>query len=262
MNLIQHIKWHVKTILESHPIGYYIGNKVINMTDAFLPHEEDFHGFKKLFTDNNGLFLDIGANDGKSARSFHKLFQDWKIFSVEANSLHVPTLTKLKNKLSGFDFIIGAIGDKNQELTLYTPIYKNIVIHSAASIDLNQVKRQMKKQFRKQTILDNIRFEQTTAKAIHLDDLNLAPQIIKIDIEGMEHIALENLEKTILKNNPTILVEYNPANFDRILHYMSDKGYLACGYNIAEDQIVKFQVTHRNCFFIPKEKEGLITTNR
>lgn len=253
MQFLNQLKWWVKSILESHPYGYYLGNQLLKFSDIFLPHEEDFHGFKKIPI-KNGCFLDIGANDGKSVRSFDKLIKNWRIVSVEANPLHRNSLQRLKNKLIDFDFIIAAVGEKKQEyLTLYTPIYKKTVIHSAAAASLDQVKRQMKKQFKKQTILNQIRFETTTTPIIHLDDLEILPDIIKIDIEGMEFIALQSLEKTIQKMQPYILVEYNATNYEKVSDFMLTRGYKAYGYDVKSDCFLDFNTNYRNCFFFPKE---------
>lgn len=254
MSLLQRIKWEIKSFLEGHPLGYYIGNKVVNFSSVFLPHEEDFYGFRQLALNSNGLFLDIGANDGKSARSFRKLIKSWRILSIEANPLHQNTLQQLKRKIKNFDFIIGAIGRGDQALTLYTPNYKKIVIHSAASVELEQVKRQMKKQFKKQSIVDKIHYTKTATKLIHLDALNLTPDIIKIDIEGMEHAALESLQKTIEKKLPHILIEYNPINYNQVKIFLTNRGYVARGYNIKNHEFETFNTTHRNCFFIHESK--------
>ncbi len=258
MKFLKKIKWTIKSILERHPIGYYLGNKLINQFDLFLPHEEDYYGFKKLTQLSHGLFLDIGANDGKSARSFMKLFKKWRIYSVEANPLHKTSLQKLKKKYVNYDFKIGAIGKPNSRLMLYTPIYKKMVIHSAAAIDLNQVKYQMKKQFRKQHILERMRYKETQTHRIHLDDLNLKPDIIKIDIEGMEHIALQCLEKTIQHNLPILLIEYNPNNYEHIKQLLFPKGYIARGFDIQHNRFVAFN-QHRNCFFIPHQLENCLS---
>ncbi len=253
MSLLNPLKWWIKSILESHPIGYHLGNRLLKVSDIFLPHEEDFHGFKKIPI-KNGCFLDLGANDGKSVRSFKKLIKNWRIVSVEANPLHQNSLQGLKDSLIDFDFMIAAVGDKQQEkLILYTPIYRKIAIHSAASASLEQVKWQMKKQFKKQSILNQIRFEATTTPIIHLDDLELSPDIIKIDIEGMEYVALQSLEKTIQRKQPYILVEYNATNYVDVSDFMLARGYTAHGYDVKSDRFVDFNSNFQNCFFFPKE---------
>lgn len=52
-------------------------------------------------------------------------------------------------------------------------------------------------------------------QAVRLDDV-LDPEmpidVIKIDIEGMDHAAVESLERTIQRWRPTVLVELNPGN--------------------------------------------------
>jgi FkbM family methyltransferase len=56
-------------------------------------------------------------------------------------------------------------------------------------------------------------WQTTPIQAVRLDDV-LAPEVpvdfIKVDIEGMDHAALEGLEQTIRRWRPTVLVEFNP----------------------------------------------------
>jgi hypothetical protein len=56
-------------------------------------------------------------------------------------------------------------------------------------------------------------WQTTPIQAFRLDDI-LAPEVpihfIKIDIEGMDHAAVEGLEQTIPSWRPTLLVEFNP----------------------------------------------------
>ena len=68
-------------VLESHPIGYILGAEMVTRLDFLLPHEQDFWGFRRLAAGRSeGLFLDLGANLGHSARGFHKVVPGWQIF--------------------------------------------------------------------------------------------------------------------------------------------------------------------------------------
>ena len=36
------------SLLESHPYGYALGVQLVAVTDLFLPHDQDHHGFRYL----------------------------------------------------------------------------------------------------------------------------------------------------------------------------------------------------------------------
>lgn len=56
-------------------------------------------------------------------------------------------------------------------------------------------------------------WQTTPAQAVRLDDVldpHMPIDVIKIDIEGMDHAAVDGLRRTILRWQPTVLVELNP----------------------------------------------------
>jgi hypothetical protein len=50
------------------------------------------------------------------------------------------------------------------------------------------------------------------AEVIALDSLNLAPDFIKLDVEGMEYHALIGAEQTIRTHRPVVMFEGNGCN--------------------------------------------------
>jgi len=69
-------------------------------------------------------------------------------------------------------------------------------------------------------------------EATTLDALNLAPDVVKIDIEGAEYDALVGARRTIEKYKPTILVEIHTKKIERFGHtamqvrqFLADWGY-------------------------------------
>ena len=60
-----------------------------------LPLELDFHAFRVL-PSTARLFLDIGANDGISARSFRLFNKSTPILSIEPNPCHEAALKRTK----------------------------------------------------------------------------------------------------------------------------------------------------------------------
>jgi FkbM family methyltransferase len=76
----------------------------------------------------------------------------------------------------------------------------------------------------------------TPVQAVALDDVldpGVPVDVIKIDIEGMDHVAVQGLSRTIERWKPVILVEFNPGWLDtrgdrpkEILRDYRDRGYL------------------------------------
>ncbi len=62
-----------------------------------------------------------------------------------------------------------------------------------------------------------------------LDDFNINPKLIKIDVEGMEFNVLLGAENTIKKNKPILIVEINyeedEYNYTNVKNYLWSLGY-------------------------------------
>jgi FkbM family methyltransferase len=256
-------------ILESHPIGYALGAELITRLDFLLPHEEDYWGFRRLAAGRpEGLFLDLGANLGHSARGFLKVVPGWTIFSVEANPAHRPRLEKVKRKIPRYDFRIAAIdSESGRSLTFFVPYYRGwLSMHSAAATTLDQARQGIAKAFPRQEKC--ISYLETRVETITIDDLGLAPGIIKIDIEGKEFSGLQGAQKVIEHYSPDLLIEVPlelKSNEDQepampssreptpIIDYLKTLGYAPYAYEKATDDFIRFEGTikagARNLFF-------------
>lgn len=258
MKFISPLKWRLKQMVERHPYTYWVTKKLLTRIPFFLPHEEDFYGFRHLIKEEVGLFLDIGANDGISCRSFRKFKTDWQILSIEANPLHEAELQRLKKKFHNFDFRIAAVGRTSGErLTLYTPVYRSIPIHSAASLSREYAEKTVAATL--PCVSDPRRFvyKETVTPTLRVDDLSILPQLVKMDIEGSELNSLFGMEKTIERARPFFLVEVNRDHFSEVKDFFIKKAYLPFGYNSKKDGFEPFQENlFRGAFFFPSEKCG------
>jgi len=217
MNILSQLKQITISLLESHPIGYIFGLKLLECGDFLLPHEFDYYGFEILVNNgytNNKLILDLGANRGHSARGFMKILPDWNVFSVEANSLHINALEKTKQASKNrMDYKIAAAGDiTGQTIELFTPIYKNIFLHSATSTSYDEAKNAVMEAFPHS--YGAIGVVKSISNTIALDDLNLKPGFIKLDIQGAENAAITGLKKTLTMHQPILLVEQNSLSVE------------------------------------------------
>ncbi|MBI2135305.1 FkbM family methyltransferase [Candidatus Woesearchaeota archaeon] len=250
--LVNRVRGAVKYILERHPYTICLAEFMIKLP-VLLPHDNEYYGFCRLSDKKKGLFLDIGANDGRSILSFHKLRKDWDIFSVEASSIHKKRLEKIKSKIPNLTYVIKAVGkERGKRLKLYTPVYGFYAMHTAAGTSLETVKKRMMWHFGKR-IANNFRYKETECETIMIDDLKLSPDIIKIDIEGAELDALLGCRKTIKKYSPYFMIEYNESNFKDIWRFLSKRGYELFGFDPKKMKFEAFSKDRfRNCYFMPK----------
>src|SRR5215831_370500 len=87
---IGRLKWSVERFFMHNFFLYYYTKKLFHVLPFMLPHEKDYFGLKLLLKPGDGLFLDVGANDGISALSFRHINSSYAILSLEPNPLHVP----------------------------------------------------------------------------------------------------------------------------------------------------------------------------
>ncbi|MCZ6638188.1 MAG: FkbM family methyltransferase [Alphaproteobacteria bacterium] len=167
--------------------------------------EEDFVVFSAA-PKNQGLILDIGANGGQSAVAFSFLCPTHRIISFEPN----PTLAgelKFAAKLIGDRFSFHQVGLSSQEdtLTLYVPKIGKLPIEARASLDKGAATRELESL--SETYRGAPEVQETQVHVRRLDDFGFLPDIIKIDVESMEHRVLEGALSTIEISHPLMLLE-------------------------------------------------------
>jgi FkbM family methyltransferase len=250
--MIESLKRIAVAALESHPLGYWLGVSLVSSTDLFLPHEPDYWGFRHLATKERGMFLDLGANRGHSARGFAKVVKNWRIMSVEANPMHERVLARLKRRLSGFDYRIAAIDSRsNLPVRIYVPRYFGAPLHSAAAITLADARAGIEAWFPRYAA--RMTYSEESVLTTTVDDLKANPDIIKMDIQGKEVAALEGARETIEQCSPAFLIEML-TNAEAIADLLRRYGYQAYAYDWRRDRFAPAgeagAPASRNTFFL------------
>jgi FkbM family methyltransferase len=180
------------------------------------PHEQDFAVFG-LWPERTGLFLDVGGNAGMSALAFRLFNKRSPILSIEPNPLHEPDLKLVKRLIDGFDYLLCGASDEAGSLTLHTPTLNGIPLTGEASLLPEQVRD------REQPVMEELgatgtwEVVETTVPVRPLDELRLAPDFVKLDVQGWELHVLEGMKETLAEHHPVVFMEngpYMPAAID------------------------------------------------
>ncbi len=244
---LDRLKWSVETCFMHNFRVYFYTKKLLQVFPFLLPHEKDYFGLKQLLPEN-GLFLDVGANDGISARSFRRINSNYRILSLEPNPLHRPSLERLKRRDPCFDFRLCAAGDEAGSATLTTPTYKGIPNHSGAFCAPEQ--RAVFEAAFQQNIVTRLKYVTQTVPVIRVDELGLSPTVVKIDAEGYELKIIHGMQETIARCRPILMVENNPSTVDAVTKLLVGFGYEVWKYEHNNNTFVKFSGGRtRNLFF-------------
>ena len=253
----------VPRLLRFNAYTGYVGRRLFQYIPFLLPHDRSYYGFKHLVHPGDGLFLDVGANDGISAIGFKHIHSDYRVLSLEPNRWHEASLKRLTKKLKGFDYRIVGAGQKTGRQDLHMPFYQGVPIYTAASLYKDYVYGSMRRQFADEA-RQKVEYVIQDVEIVRLDDWQLSPDIIKIDTEGFEYEVLLGLGQTIARGRPFIMLEYNPDLLAREVDLLKPLGYDMFVYVFKEDRFHPFlssspqfkgtRVTE-NIFCIPSEKQ-------
>lgn len=255
----------VSRLLQYNPYTGFIGRRLLQYIPFLLPHDKSYYGFVHLVHEGDGLFLDVGANDGISAVGFRHVHSDYRILSIEPNLCHEAHLKELKKRrLKRFDYLLVGAGRERLKMTLYIPVFNSVPIYSAASLKKDHALRTMREQHISSGD-KNIVVLEHAVDILPLDELNLDPDVVKIDTEGYDYEVLLGMKATIERCRPVILIEYIPEAHPLIKDFFDGCLYTLWTYDHGRDMFSAFdekqerdlylyQKVTRNVFCVPTER--------
>lgn len=173
----------------------------------FYIHEPDTVKWINEFKEKS-LFLDIGANIG--VYSLYAAYKKCDVISIEPHSLNFAALNlnimdnKFEDKIIAFP--ISANEKRKASYLFHSKNLKFGGAHTTFGRKITDSGKQFDTKFKSGSYavsIDEI-----------LNDLNLRPTHIKIDVDGNELNVVNGMEKTLLSNKlESVLIEVNP-NFD------------------------------------------------
>ena len=77
----------------------------------------------------------------------------------------------------------------------------------------------------KKNILEKVKVIEKKINIVPLDEMNLCPGAIKIDVEGYEYEAIQGAVDTIKKYEPILMIEVNDRSFEKIKNLLNELNY-------------------------------------
>jgi FkbM family methyltransferase len=215
-------------------------------------HERDFRFFRH-FEGSRGLFVDIGANLGQSALSFRIANTSCPIVSFEANPAMEHGLREVKRLLgASFDYHMHGLGGHAEKKCLYVPIIKGVPFPQCGTFHRDSLENDSQRRiFCEWTGTDRFEVCEQPIRLVRFDELKLAPEFIKIDVEGGEQEVLSGMQQTIETHRPLLMTEGNVC-----AAMLRDCDYQMFVYRVDSNALVEPQEGNHslNYFFVPAEK--------
>lgn len=226
-----------QTVLRRRPRLYAIARRVYGCLTFKLkiPHESDFRLFAALEA-ARGLFIDVGANAGQSARSLRIFNTSLDVLSFEPNRLLEPDLRFTRRLLGrSFRYRMEGLGSTNRRTTLYVPMVGPTPQTPWATADRQllensrpSIERELGRPFE---------IAEVPIRICRGDDMRFRPTAIKIDVEGLELDVLQGLEATLAESEPLLMVERNLGSA-AVAAWLAARGYELWVYDSAANRLV------------------------
>ena len=197
------------------------------------------------------LFLDVGANSGQSALSFRIFDRRSPIVSVEANPDLEADLRLVGRILRNFSYVMCAACAEDGPVELRIPTFRGVDISGEASVlPEDGEEGWWSQQHVRGAQSDDLSLRTVEVQGMRLDRLELAPGLIKIDVEGAARMVIEGLWQTIARHRPTILIEAD-AEIGRLVPRLAELDYLPFIWDDQAERFAPVQPQTQNIFFLP-----------
>ncbi|MBC8321726.1 MAG: FkbM family methyltransferase [Bacteroidetes bacterium] len=222
--------------------------------------------YSRIFYDlirEMSVFIDIGANIGFYSLLAVKASENIKVYAIEPATgpfIFLQKNIELNKENARVNSYKIALSDTISSIDFYehkNPKYRYLNYNlGGISSEVNTTQSNN---------LIKTKVDSTTLDYFAKNNLKEAVDLIKIDTEGTESRILENACEILEKIRPIIICEtlYNKIEF-KLDFLMKNHDYLF--FNYMDNRLVKVDTIIRDedngvrdCFFVPKEKEYLIT---
>jgi FkbM family methyltransferase len=177
------------------------------------------------------LLLDVGANLGQSVISLNRLFPQSKIMSFEPNPACHDVLKKVAAKIGQTEVYFVGLGDATDCLTFCVPVLDDgTQLLQEGSFDPSVFSQEVTRE----RIGAAFNLRKIEIDVHRIDDLDVNPSLIKVDVQGFEMQVLRGAINTIRRARPVLFLERDARIEDELFSFMDpfDYEYRILGCNI------------------------------
>jgi FkbM family methyltransferase len=221
-----------------------------------VPFDQDFDGIRLFPVGEGTLFLDVGANRGQSAEAILMMTKGCLLQLFEPNPLLCEKLRRQFRNNRRIAINEFGLGNRTSEESLFVPFYKNWMFDGLASFERDKAHDWLQGRiffYKKERI--SLREVQCTIK--RLDDLDLAPFLIKLDVQGYEFDVILGGERTLRNHEPVLLIESPPT--DDLIAFLGKIGYAF--YTFRDNKFIHRIAEGNNTFFMTERKASLVRSH-
>ncbi|WP_078323686.1 FkbM family methyltransferase [Mycobacteroides salmoniphilum] len=150
--------------------------------------------------------VDIGGNWGQSICALQRTASPERIVSFEPNAVLAQ---RLRRRYESSTVCVHACGlsDADGTFDLFVPRYRNFVYDGLASLDEGEARGWLNSETMAGFDESKLTIERHPVQVRRLDDFGLDPQVIKIDVQGMEAAVIRGGLVTIADSRPVMIIE-------------------------------------------------------
>ncbi|MGH8868265.1 MAG: FkbM family methyltransferase [Actinomycetes bacterium] len=213
-------------------------------------HEAEFHALPALVGRPDPLVVDVGGNIGQSVLSVLTVLPRARVVTFEPNPVSCASLQRLAARFPRVTVEQVGLSDRTGEALLFCPSYNGKVMAGLASFDREAASTWLGPD----TVLgfrpDRLHVAEHRLPLRPLDSYGLSPDIVKIDVQGLEPAVIRGGLETIKRSKPILMVEAEPAGGEADT-LLAPLGYRLVGYR--DGRFVPLSMATTNRFFVPNE---------
>lgn len=166
--------------------------------------DPEFHLLSRLGPTSEAV--DIGGNWGQSICALQRTASPERIVSFEPNAVLAQRLGRRYESTTVRIHACG-LSDADGTFDLFVPRYRNFVYDGLASLDEGEARGWLNPDTMAGFDESKLTIERHPVQVRRLDDFGLHPQVIKIDVQGMEAAVIRGGLVTITASRPVMIIE-------------------------------------------------------
>ena len=194
------LQCHVPAIRPLKFASYNLGTRLVGW-----PMEEDFRLLERIAP--AGLAVDIGGNWGQSIYSLKRTARPARIISFEPNPILANRLERVFAGDSRVEIKPVALAAEIGRFTLHIPAYRGYIFDGLASLDQSEAQGWLNADRIYGFDPAQLNISEHDVEVRKLDEFGLRPDIVKIDVQGLELAVIRGGRETFGAARPVVIVE-------------------------------------------------------